>query len=674
MIDATRIGFDPLLPWLWVGLLGGLIALVWVIYGLRGGRAWLTRALGATLIGIALANPLRVEENREPLKSVAAVIVDRSASMGVEGRSGIADTVRDDVIARIEASETFEARVIETPLNAAQTDLATSIQSALADTPRQQIAGAILITDGQAHDMPPDLATLNDFGPVHGLIVGNEDEVDWRIDLVSAPSYGIVGETISFDVRVETEGRPTSTIEVSVNGGQRRFVPAFSGQVTRVTVPVDRRGANTVVLSIPEAPNELTRANNLTAVTVSGIRDTLRVLLVTGEPHQGGRAWRDLLKSDPMVDLVHFTILRPPHKQDATPTEELALIGFPTRELFDEKLSEFDLIIFDQYRRRGVLHLRYLDNIAQYVLDGGALLIAAGEPFASSQSLHRTPLASVLPLSPTGEIIEGAFVPALSELGDRHSITAGLDAFSFGPWYRYIEAREVTGDVLMVTPDNAPLLAVDRVGEGRVAELMSDQLWLWARGHEGGGPFADMIRRLVHWMMKEPELEEERLTLEAQDGKLVARLKTLNEQPSDLAVLSPSGDAELLGWTESLPGEFVATIEDPELGLYQARVGDLEAVALNGPAQPLEFADLRSTTDVLQPLADATGGQVMRVSSSTTPELRASRDAGGSNWIGLRDRDAYVVRDSETTNLLPPWLVAGMLFVLFLLAWRREAR
>ena len=127
-------------------------------------------------------------------------------------------------------------------------------------------------------------------------------------------------------------------------------------------------------------------------VSIDGVRDKLRVLLVSGEPHAGERTWRNLLKSDASVDLVHFTILRPPEKQDGTPINELSLIAFPTRELFQQKINEFQLIIFDRYARQGVLPIIYFDNIARYVRDGGAVLVAAGPDYASPTSIWRTPL------------------------------------------------------------------------------------------------------------------------------------------------------------------------------------------------------------------------------------------------------------------------------------------
>ncbi len=115
-----------------------------------------------------------------------------------------------------------------------------------------------------------------------------------------------------------------------------------------------------------------------------------------------------------------------PEKQDGTPIRELALIAFPSRELFEVKLNEFDLVIFDRYSRRGLLPLAYLDNVARYVEDGGALLEVAGPEFAHPLSLYRTPLARVLPARPSGVVYERGFTPAADRARPRHPVTSGL--------------------------------------------------------------------------------------------------------------------------------------------------------------------------------------------------------------------------------------------------------
>src|SRR5207302_1897653 len=220
------------------------------------------------------------------------------------------------------------------------------------------------------------------------------------------------------------------------------------------------------------------------------------------EPHAGERVWRNILKSDPSVDLVHFTILRPPEKQDGTPIRELSLIAFPIRELFDVKLDDFDLIIFDRYSRRGIIPQAYVENVVRYVRKGGAFLEAAGPSFGTPMSLYRTPLGEILPTEPTGNVYEDGFKPQLTEAGRRHPVTEDLSGAgkpgetpSWVRWFRQVEARVHHGTTVMNGDHSAPLLVLDRVGKGLVAQLLSDQLWLWARGFEGGGPQAELLRR-----------------------------------------------------------------------------------------------------------------------------------------------------------------------------------
>ncbi|MEQ8558919.1 MAG: hypothetical protein RIB03_11430 [Henriciella sp.] len=642
------------------------------------GRAWLTRAAALTALAAALSNPAYVREEREPLPSVAAVIVDRSESMTFGERTEIANAAREQLQDELDADASLEVRIIETDSQSDGTNLIGALEGLMADVPRDRIAGAVLITDGQVHDIPESLSRLAELGPIHALISGDPDSGDRRISLVQSPDFGIVGEEAQFVVRVDDPVANTATVTVSVNGGLPERITVETGEDTPLPIEIERRGDNIVVVETPEGEQELTMANNRTAATLSGVRDRLRVLLITGKPNAAGRVWRDLLKSDPSVDLVHFTILRPPFKQDITPLEEMALIAFPTDELFEGKLDEFDLIIFDQYERRTVITMSYLANMARYVADGGALLIAAGEDFAGPASLANTPLAGVLPALPTNTIEVGEFTPELSDTGKRHTVTQSLDGQSWGGWVRYIEATAEAGDVLM-TANGDPLLVVDRVGDGRVAQLLSGQIWLWARGHDGGGPFAELIRRMVHWLMKEPELEERQLRLEAQGDTLRATLRTLSDNAPPLSIETPDGALMEPNWQEAGPGEFVAEAPIDRLGLFRARSGGLEAVTLNGPANPKEYAALEATPDILQPVADITGGGVYTLDrpSDSLPDIRRvgrNASAQGAGWLGLRERGAYAVRSSTSLPLLPGLLAALAIVAFLLLAWRREGR
>tara|TARA_R110000868_G_scaffold31212_5_gene114464 strand:- start:2806 stop:4845 length:2040 start_codon:yes stop_codon:yes gene_type:complete len=679
MIDATRIGFDPFLGWPALWIVVGVAALAWLAYVFLRGRAALTRGLGLTLLAAALSNPSLVEEEREPLPSVAAIVLDRSESMQFGDRASAAQTAFNDLKAKLETDTSLEVRILESDPRDDGTHLYGALEGLMADVPRDRIAGAILVTDGQVHDLPSGEARDNAIGPVHGLVVGDPDRGDRRVQIVDAPNFGIVGETANLVVRVDDPDGGEIEVSVSLNGGTAERVQVKAGENTPLPIEIERRGENVIVVEVPPGREELTLANNRTAATLAGVRDRLRVLLVTGKPNQAGRVWRDLLKSDPSVDLVHFTILRPPYKTDYTPPEELALIAFPTEELFEDKLKDFDLIIFDQYERRGVITQSYLANMARYVADGGALLIAAGEPFAGPGSLARSPLASVLPASPTGTIRTGEFVPQLTEAGKRHAVTSPLEGQTWGGWMRYIEATAPAGDVLMSGPEGKPLLIVDRVEKGRVGMLMSDQIWLWARGHDGGGPFSELIRRVVHWMMKEPELEERRLSLTAEGDTAKMELRTLLDSAPPLQLETPEGRIIEPVWTQKAPGIFSAEAPIDQLGLYRAEAGGLEAVALNGPANPKEYADLQSSTTILEPFANETGGGVFRLNEAGTnlPDVRrvsARANAAGAGWLGLRERGAYAVRSSTSQPLLPGILAAGLLVIFLILAWRREGR
>jgi hypothetical protein len=679
MNEAVRLSFEPFLGWPLFWALAGLTAAAWIAYIALRGRAWLTRALGLLLLCAALLNPSLVHEEREPLPSVAAVILDRSESMQFGDRQKAAQAAYKALTAKLAEDKTLEVRTLETNPGDDGTYLHGALEGLMSDVPRDRIAGAIFITDGQIHDLPDPEQTDSLIGPLHGLIAGDEDRGDRSVRIVNAPNFGIVGESADLVVRVEDPRGGDVDLDVSVNGGTPERVRVKAGEDTTLPIEIERRGENMVVIEAPPGPEELTLANNRTAMTIAGVRDRLRVLLVTGKPNQAGRVWRDLLKSDPSVDLVHFTILRPPFKTDYARPEELALIAFPTEELFEEKLTEFDLIIFDQYERQGVITQAYLANMSRYVANGGALLIVAGEQFAGPASLARSPLASVLPATPTGVIRTGSFKPKLTGPGKRHSVTAPLDDSHWGEWMRYIEADAVAGDVLISGPEDRPLLIVDRVDKGRVGMLMSDQIWLWAGGHDGGGPFAELIRRMVHWMMKEPELEERRLSIQADSGKASVELRTLLDTAPPLEIQTPEGDVIKPRWTNRSPGVFTAETPIDQLGIYRARSGGLEAIALNGPANPKEYADLTSTADVLEPVAKATGGGVFRLNEAGTnlPEIRRignQRTASGSGWLGLRERNAYAVRSSTSQPLLPGILAAAALILMLLLAWRREGR
>jgi len=584
----------------------------------------------------------------------------------------------------------MEVRFVEAGQADGETDgtrLFAALSSALSDVPHDRVAGALFITDGRVHDVPNEAAALGFAAPVHGLITGHKNERDRRVALIAAPRFGIVGQTQTITYQVEDHGARERSAAVTVRRDgdliETRTVPVGAPQ--RVDIPIPHGGANIVEIEAAPLAGELTAVNNRAVVTIDGVRDKLRVLLVSGEPNAGERTWRNLLKSDASVDLVHFTILRPPEKQDGTPINELSLIAFPTNELFQRKIGEFQLIIFDRYARQGVLQMIYFDNINRYVRDGGAVLVVAGPDYASQTSIWRTPLNAILPAEPTGSVTERSFHARLSELGKRHPVTRDLDGSASDPphwsqWFRLVDTANANGTAVMHGPDNKPLLVLSREGEGRVALLLSDQLWLWARGFQGGGPHLDLLRRLSHWLMKEPELEEEALRLSVSGHQLLVRRQTMAETVTDVALTSPSGATQMLKLTATEPGAWQASVTANELGLWRATDGKLNALINIGPVNPREFTEVTSTTEVVAPIANATGGDSRRLDDGgalSVPRILAVRTGDtfkGDDWIGLKMRDASVVRG---IGVLP--LFAGFLGLLLLVGslaatWAREGK
>ena len=679
-MDAVTLSFSPLVPpmlayGLWAMALA--VALFALVRGLKG---WLWRALAGLVLTGALLNPALVQETREPLSDVAVLVTDNSASMQIGTRANAAEQTANALRALADSDPLLDLVEISGGSSEDGTRLNQALQQGLSQAPRNRLAGVIIASDGQVHDTVPDADELGLDAPVHHFLTGDPDARDRRLIVSQAPRYGLVGDPVSFTLRVEDEGAATGTAMVNlyVDGGDPISARVQIGQDVTVQAEIANRGPNVVEIEVEPGPGELSLINNRAAVNVTGVRDRLRVLLVTGEPHNGARAWRNLLKSDPSVDLVHFTILRPLDKDDSVPANELALIAFPVFELFQLSLEEFDLVIFDRYRRRGILRPLYFDNIANYVENGGALLVTTGPPFAGPESVARSPLASVLPAAPTGQISEERFIPQISEIGQRHPVTSPMLASQgeWGPWYRRIGARPLSGDTVLQAPNGDPLLTLSREGQGRAAILLSDQAWLWARGYEGGGPHDELFRRVAHWLMGEPELDEERLSARVINGELEVTRNTLESEVPELEIEWPSGARDTIEMDGSGLGVYTERMTAREQGLVRLRSGDLTTVTASGPLNPLEYRDLRPNAEGLANLVDPSEGGVFTLGEEIAlPDLRrtnARARQAGLNWAGLKRNNAYLVTDAQSVPLAPGLILALLALGLLALAWRRE--
>jgi hypothetical protein len=687
---ALDIVFVPHLPQVLILILTvACVALVGASLLLRApGALWRALAMAAALL--VLANPAIVEEERKGLPDVAVIVADQTQSQAIGDRSKTVDATVAKLRANLASHKDLDVRVITVTEDRAAQDGGTALfgplAEAFADVPPDRIAGAILVTDGQVHDVPTGQQAKLSY-PVHALLTGAPDESDRKLTIEQAPRYGIVGEPLTFTVRVDdfgTAGQSVADLEIRIDGKVVLNETAKTGEPKQLELTLPHGGENVIEIQAAPGPKELTLLNNRAAVVTTGIRDQLRVLLVSGEPHAGERTLRNLLKADPSVSLVHFTILRPPEKQDGTPVDELSLIAFPTRELFDEKLNDFNLIIFDRYQRRGVLPLAYYENVARYVENGGALLVTSGPEFASPLSLYRSPLNSVLPAEPIERVYEQGYKPRLTSAGERHPVTAGLPGSNtegkdptWGRWFRLVQSQVLSGQTLMSGAEQQPLLVLNRVQQGRVALLLSDQAWLWTRGYEGGGPQAELLRRLAHWLMKEPELEEERLNGTIKGDRLIVTRRTMAERAATIEVTYPSGRTEKVTLAPAEDGAFSGTVKAEEMGLYRLRDGNLSTVAAAGPLNPRELSDVRATDKLLKPVAEATKGGIAWIKRDGLPEIRRTRPgraAADTGWIGLRANEAYAVRSTKQTPLFHPAIALVLIIGSLMLGWRREGR
>lgn len=674
--------FSPLLPLPVIGLAALVVVLFTAIALMRGLSGWALRGLGALLVVGALVQPMYQSEDRTPLKDIVVLLIDQSASQTLLDRARITENRTAEIEAALAARPNTQVHRIEVNDGPDDTGslLMTALSEQLSKLPSERIAGIILLSDGLLHDLElaPELPA-----PLHLMLSGKKSDWDRQVTVKNAPAFAILDEEITLTLRIEDSGAAPATpvivpLIISVDGGPPQSYQVPLNQDLSLPITLPHAGRNIIQFETPKVAGELTDRNNSALVQINGVRDRLRVLLVSGQPHAGGRIWRNLLKSDSAVDLVHFTILRSPNKQDGVPVDELSLIPFPTRELFMEKIHDFDLIIFDRYKRRGILPALYLDNVVDYVRNGGAVLVAAGPDFASANSLYRSPLSNILPAEPTARVITKPLRPKLTAVGQKHPVTANLssDKTEWGRWLRQIEVTQKSGHILMSGADERPLLILDRQGEGRVALLASDHAWLWHRGFEGGGPQRELLRRLAHWMMKEPDLEEETLTARAYGDGLKIIRQSLQDNIAPVTVTSPSGNKSLLNLKQTAPGRFEADLQTDELGLYRL-IGDGQSSVVGlGPTAPREFEHTIATAELLKPLITSTGGGVIRMTAALPGlrDVRPGRKAAGRGWIGLTPRKAFETRDITQLALLPPWLVLLLIAGLITAGWLREGR
>ena len=641
------------------------------------------RTILICIILICVANPIIVSENRENIPDTVAIILDLSPSQNIKNRKETAQKTYNLLKDKLKKFDNLDLR-FKTINGKNGTNIFEPLSEIVADIPSDRLAGAIVITDGQIQDSPKNIENYNFKAPINFLLSGEKNERDRRLIIESAPRFGIVGEEIEVKIMVEdiSSKVPNALVSININNDTKKSKAITIGETVVLTLPLDRAGITSLNIEVEPGTEELTLQNNKSVIEINAIRERLKVMLVSGEPNMGLRSWRNLLNSDPSVDLVHFTILRPPNKQDLTPIGELSLIPFPTRELFQLNLKDFDLIIFDQYHLRGILPQYYLKNIVEYVVNGGALLDTAGPAYAGPYSLSQSPLQNILPTEPTGEVISEKFIPGITNEGLRHPVTANLkddnNQNDWGPWYRMVEGLTISGDVLLEGPENRPLLILNRIGQGRVAQILSDQSWVWSRSENNKGPQADLLRRLVHWLMKEPELEENELSAKVEKDTILITRNSLALNSKPVSLISPSNNKMEIYLDELGNGKQIGKVLSPEQGIWKLSSGKSSISIIVGNSNSSEYLDVRTTDLIIKPVVDKNMGSITWLNSQNNfPNINhipRSQMKTESKNIQLIKNKKYFIKNLKQTSITPWYILLILSIVLIFLSWYRESR
>lgn len=643
-----------------------------------GPRRFALGALGGLGILAVYAIGLQVTLVREAFEEVAggtALLIDDSRSMTLAGSGGErSDAVRalirkwqkDDRIEPLVYRFGSDARgAIWEGLDEAydpsedETDIRKGLTTVLERVADQEIGSVVVITDGADPDFRADSLPLGSSAPaIHSVVIGGDDQIDDQaIVSLRADSTAYVGVPAVIRADVRAVGRFRSE-ELSVQLWHDKRL------MQEQLVPLDAEGRGTVTfevlpkhpgrafyrLVIPVHADDEVPQNNERAALLRVGRDRVRVLLVAGRPSWDVRFLRDFIKRDGSIDLISFFILRAPSDLAGAPTNELALIPFPTDELFREHLGSFDVVVFQNFDFAPYEMEPYLARIRDYVKRGGSFLMIGGDHSFSLGGYVGTPIEEVLPVKlPSGDgVITGSYRPKPTRQLMRHPIVAlGPDPNLTRRTWQALPplhgANATAGakegaQVLLQhprvrLPNGAPLpiLVVGDEDRGRVAAMMTDASWKWRFASDdttvGSDEYELFWDRLVRWLTRDPLLEPARIStdrdrygpsapvivaglLRDERYRPIANKRvSLHFEPTEdegAGVVSAQTDAE---------GQLRATLQGPvAAGAYEVKVeidgeeiaDEVFLVEQSGD----ELADLDVTSSELEALAERTGGIV----------------------------------------------------------------
>jgi uncharacterized membrane protein len=542
-------------------------------------RRWTLVALRGAVYGLAvllLLEPALDLKNISKVKNEVAVLVDTSRSMGL--KTSDSDQTRydraRDALEEVQAVEEQTRDSHKFSFYSFDDDLepssATALQKATPDGPESNLSealenlgdkvdldnlgGVVVISDGidtggigrRVHrgESLDDttLSALEELdAPINTLSVADDDGLkDVAVARVLHDDFAFVHNKVSIDVDLQVIGLEDTTIPVSLRREgellQSREI-AVTEDKTRYRVTFEfvpkRIGKEIYSVSVPEFSDEVLLENNISHFLLNVIRDKVRVLQVVGRPSWDERFLRRLLKQNPNFDLISFFILRTDESVHLASESELSLIPFPTRELFEEELGSFDLVIFQNFNFGPYNMRRYLSEISQFVRDGGGFVMIGGDLSFASGGYANTPIEDILPVelpggvSPESTVDYEHFKPEVTDAGMSHPITQlAFDPQSNRRIWSELPAFRGTNIVTQARPnatvlarhptlrsygENMPVIAVQEVEDGRAMALTSDSTWRWAFEHVGQGgtsrEYQVFWNSAIRWLIKDPALK-----------------------------------------------------------------------------------------------------------------------------------------------------------------------
>ena len=732
--DQWQVNWAPEDPWLIAISLGLMMPLaLWFFWtslrrvGSKPKKVFLffLRVVTFVLLLVILLRPELEFKKSHSLKNHIAILLDNSKSLSIktfpkevpridlvrktlESNKEYFDQLKKDFQVDTyfvsDGIEKVSSRLKDYQANRPYTDYRRVLEELNKIYENKSLQGVFLFSDGadltqEPGEISPDilksLTRIN--GPVHTLQAGSNDQFrDLALESVSAPDFGFVQQPVRLSLTVFSSELGNRNVPLVLKEGDRILVSKIieireDQKEYKVDLQFTPRkiGKRIYTLNLPRFAEESILTNNQKEFEVDVARDRIRILHLNGRPSWDSRYLREVLANNPRVDLLSFFILRNMGDDVVAPTSELSLIPFPSNLLFDDYLSSFDLIIFQNFKYEPFIDKKYLSNIRKYVEKGGAFLMVGGELSFQGGSYSHTPIEDILPVSfkdVETRFIDKEFRPKISGDFSNHPILRlekelNEEVWSSLPPLHGANLGLVANKdayVLLKNESESPILVAGEFGEGRTALLATDSVWSWGFGGAGGRYFHRFWNNVIDWLIAEPETR--RLQLESdkeryrEEEQVLIKFKLLKEnyQPAEnitgkLTLSSRSGEViakELK--TDKLGGQVFPFIPE-QSGFYEA------VIEIEGLQEKIMFSVLKDNAEFEKPLVnDFVLKKIAQVSGGQYKVLDGTNDL---STLQFENPEIKVKSHSRSFSLWENWWAYGLVVGFLVMDWwlRRKA-